>query len=231
MNRLSLLALLIGAVPGCGLIDADIADFDLSLPPKEFVLDTAQWGIGVDDEEFPAIDCSNMEGICSAGATGLCGGTNCFASCGNDSNCELLVQIQLWSTINLVEEKPELAEIEDQPIVSVTIDRIWFNVLDNTLNIDAPELGIFVAPASVMSTGSPQAQQVGTIPAVMAQDTFMDGEMDFTADGQEQLKDFMKDYKTPFNFLIGSTVDVRAGEPVPSGMLRVEVNVDAHAGL
>jgi len=229
--RLAFAAALAGALAGCGLIDPDITDFDLSLPPKEFEVNTDQWELTVTDATFPAVDCSADPGICSAGASMFCTGANCFASCGDNNTCEVLVQVDLWTTVNLAVEKPELSKIEGQPIVSVTIDRVWFDVVENTMNVDAPELGVYVAPSNVMSSGSPQALKVGTIPPIMAGQTVTDGEMQMTADGEDNLKTYMKDYQTPFNIIVGGVQLVQAGDPVPMGLFRAVVNASATAGL
>ncbi|RMH40806.1 MAG: hypothetical protein D6689_12610 [Deltaproteobacteria bacterium] len=231
MIRLICAVAFVGALPGCGLIDPDITDFDLSLPPKEFVVDTDQWEIQVQGDTFPAVDCSADPGVCSAGAQQLCSGGTCFASCGADDLCEVLVLMDLWTTVNLAVEKPELAEIEGQPIVSVTIDRVWFDVVENTMNIDAPELAVYVAPSNVMESGSPQATRVGTIPVIEAGQTVMDGQMEMVPDGEQRLKDYMKDYRTPFNLIVSGQKTVVAGDPVPMGRFRAVVNVRATAGI
>ncbi len=231
MIRLVLSAALAGTLAGCGLIDPDIADFDLSLPTKEFVVDTAQWEMNIKGESFPAIDCSSMAAICTASGMEPCTGANCFPRCGDDGNCEVLVQVQLWSTVNLAVEKPELSEIEGQPILDVTIKKVWFDVVENTLTVDTPEMTVLVAPANVMSSGSPQALEVGTIPVVAAGDLVEEGQLQLLPDGEKNLKAFMKDYETPFNIILGSTVLVKAGDPVPMGLVRAEVNVAATAGL
>jgi hypothetical protein len=55
--------------------------------------------------------------------------------------------------------------------------------------------------------------------------------MVFTADGEAQLVAVMNNYKTPFNVIVGSTLTVTAGQPVPAGKLDAVVNIRAHAGL
>jgi hypothetical protein len=39
----------------------------------------------------------------------------------------------------------------------------------------------------------------------------------------------MRDYQTPFNLIVGSTVLLRAGDAVPSGRLVADLKVSAHA--
>ena len=230
MIRLVFAVALAGALTGCGLIDPDITDFDLSLPPKAFEVNTEQWEL-TSDAMFPAVDCSTEPGVCSAGASMLCTGANCFASCGDNGTCEVLVQVDLRQPVDLATEKPELAKIEGQPIVSVTIERIWFDIIENTMNVDAPELAVYVAPSNVLSSGSPQALEVGTIPPILAGETMMDGELELTPEGEQHLKDFMKDYQTPFNVIIGGVELVQAGDPVPMGLFKAVVNASATAGI
>lgn len=219
------------AVTGCGLISSDITDFDLSLPPKEFTIDTAQWEIQSTDATFPAVDCSQSSAVCTEGATRVCTGAVCFAACGEGDLCEMTILVQLWHTVNLAVEKPELSTIEGQPLVSVTIHEMWYDVLENSMTVDSPELGVYVAPANVMSFGSPQALKVGTIAPITSMMTVEGGQLDFEEQGQEHLKQFMKDYTTPFNIIVGTSITVKAGDPIPQGLLRAEVNVRATAGI
>src|SRR5688500_13826444 len=181
----------------CGLIDSDIADFDLTLPRREVVLDTTQWEMQVSGE-FPAVDCSQQPAVCAA--AGQCTGANCFPSC-DGTNCKVTVQVSLWNMFDLLNDKPELAEIEDQPIIEVTIDRIRYVVTENTMNVATPELTVYLAPATVMSPGDPQARAIGTIAAIGPRVTVQDGEMVLSADAQQIVKDHLKEFRTPFNLI------------------------------
>jgi len=55
--------------------------------------------------------------------------------------------------------------------------------------------------------------------------------MQLTADGEDNLKTYMKDYQTPFNIIVGGVQLVQAGDPVPMGLFRAVVNASATAGL
>ena len=81
-----------------------------------------------------------------------------------------------------------------------------------------------------MSPDDPQAQEVGTIPAVAA-GTMPSGDLELTADGQDILQEQFKDYQTPFNLIVGSNILIEAGDPMPMGRLVAVVKVEAHAGL
>ena len=53
----------------------------------------------------------------------------------------------------------------------------------------------------------------------------------FTPTGKADLVATMNTFKTPFNVLVGSTLFVRAGQPVPMGKLDAVIRIKGHAGL
>lgn len=230
MNRLAFAAILLGA--GCGLIDSNIADFDLSLPEKELTVDTSDWML-TDQTTVPAVDCSGMAGACSAGVAQICSASElCFGSCdATTETCSAEVLIELFQRFELATEKPELMEIDGKPLVDVTINRIAYSVTENTMNVDAPELAVYIGPQEAMSSGHPQAEQIGTIPVVPAGTTVEDGEVQLLPDAEQTMERYLKDYQTPFNVIAGSLVQLEAGDTVPQGRLVAIVQVSATAGL
>lgn len=231
IRHFALLGFAAVAFVGCGLIDPDIADFDLSLPEKDIVVDTSQWQLTT-ESSLPAVDCSVQAGVCSAGIAQLCGAEGvCFGSCNADQVCDVTVLVNLWHPFDLAKEKPELEEIEGKPLVSISIKKIAYKVTENTMNIDSPEMTVFVGPAGVMSQGDPQAQAIGTIAVVPAGTTVEEGDVLLTEGGKEILAEFMKQYSVPFNVIIGTSVDISPGDTVPTGKLTAVVLVSAVAGL
>jgi hypothetical protein len=230
-NRFALVGIAALFVAGCGLIDPDIADFDLSLPEKEIVVDTSQWQLTA-DATLPAVDCSQSAGVCSLGITELCGAEGvCFGSCNTDQVCDVTVLVNLWHPFDLAKEKPELEEIEGKPLVSISINKIAYKVTENTMNIDSPEMTVYAAPGGVMSPGDPQAQAIGTLPPVLAGTTIEEGDVVLTENGREILADYMKQYSVPFNVIVGTSVDISPGDQVPTGKLTAVVLVSAVAGI
>ncbi len=231
LSRYAALAATLVLVAGCGLIDSDIADFDLSLPEKEIVVDTSTWQL-TDSAEMPAVDCSDNAGVCSLGITELCGADGiCFGSCNEAETCDVKVLVNLWHNFDLAKEKPELEEIEGKPLVSISINAISYKVTENTMNVATPEMTVYVAPGGVMAPGDPGAQAVGTLPSVPAGTTIELGDVVLTANGRELLAGYMKQYTQPFNIIVGTDVDLTAGDEVPTGTLTAVVLVTAVAGI
>lgn len=228
MLRCLFVAVLVTTAAGCGLISSDVGDFDLTLPEKRFTVDSAQWDL-TGDATFPTIPCAGMETVCSAAVMEACGDETCFGTC-DGTNCRATIVVGLWTGVNLLDEKPELQTIDEQPLIDVTIDDITYTIEDNTLNVATPELTIYVAPITVMSPGSPSAREVGTIASIPA-GAEVSGKVNLSPEGRADLREFMNDFRTPFNIIVGTEIDIQAGDAVPNGRLDAVVNVSAHAGL
>lgn len=230
MTRSTLAAAVVLSMAGCGLIDSDITNFELLLPEKEFTVDTSQWQLS-EDATFPEIPCAGQPGVCSAGIAEACGNEAlCFGSC-DGTNCKATVLVSLYQPVNLYDERPELKEIDDQPLVSVTVDRVVYDVDENTLNVDSPELTVYVGPSSAMTPGDPLAVAVGTVAPILVDTQPQETEVNMTPEGRDALREFMKDYKTEFNIIVGAEVPISAGDPMPNGRLTATVYGNAHAGL
>lgn len=218
---------------GCGLISSDVTNFDLTLPDKTFTIDATSWQ--VDQAQAAALlgtNCSSAPAVCSAAATQACQ-MGCSGSCNATTHtCDLSLDVSLYRPIDLVTEKPELKSINDEPVIKVAIDSVTYEVTANTLNVPTPEMTIYVAPMSVMNPKDPQAKAIGTIAAVPAgKTTTMPQDIVFNATGKAELINIMSTFKTPFNVIVGSTLVVTAGTPVPTGKLDAVVHIKAHAGL
>ena len=227
---------LVGALAsGCGLIDSDVTNFDLTLPDKQFSVDASGWNVNqMAADTFLNMSCSSSPSICSSAATQACP-MNCSGRCGASSRCELELNISAYKGIDLVTEKPELKQIDDRPVLSVEVDSVRYTVTANTLNVNTPEMGVFVAPITVMDPKDPMAKQIGIIPSVPAGATVATRDMMYTATGKQTLVDTMSTYKNPFNVIVGTSIMnpivIAAGQMVPTGKLDAVIQIKAHAGL
>jgi hypothetical protein len=217
---------------GCGLISSDVTNFTLELPDKEFTIDATSWQVDrVEAQTYLGTSCASAPTVCMTAARSAC--TTCSGTC-NDmtSTCDLSMRVSLYQPVDLVNEQPELKSIDDQPVIKVTIDSVTYEVLTNTLNIATPELLIYVAPASVMDPSDPLARQVGTIAPIDAgMVTVNPLNMSFTLTGKAELVTMMNHFKTPFNVIVGTTLTVMDGDPIPSGRLDAVIHIRAHAGI
>jgi hypothetical protein len=225
------LCLLLAASTGCGLISSDVADFNLNLPDKSFSIDTSGWQIDQTEAQmFLNRDCSSAPTVCNTAAQAVCD-ADCSGTCNASKRCELQLDVGLYKAVNLLEEKPELKSINDQPVIKVAIDSVNYVVTQNTLNVATPALKMYVAPTSVMDPKSPDAMEIATIPPIEAGTTVGPTPVMFNETGKAKLVSIMSTFKTPFNVLVGSTLTVTAGQMVPQGKLDAVIQIRAHAGL
>jgi hypothetical protein len=82
-----------------------------------------------------------------------------------------------------------------------------------------------------MDPASPQAEAIGTIAPIPAGQTIEEMDVMLLPEGKDRLRDYMKEYGTPFNVIVGATVVLEAGDPIPTGRLVSVIRVEAHASL
>jgi hypothetical protein len=230
-SRFVLLAAL--ATSGCGLISSDVTNFDLAAFDKSFTIDADnRWQ--VDEQMADALQgmlCSD-DSECAAAATAACP-MGCTGTCdANSYRCALGLEVSLFQAIDVAMERPELASINDEPVIKVSIDYSTYEVTSNTLNVETPAMKVYVAPMSVMNPKDPQAKEIGELPPIPAGTPVVEPqELTFTPTGRADLVATMNNYKVPFNLIIGTTLTVNAGEPMPTGKLDAIVHIKVHAGL
>jgi hypothetical protein len=229
--RMRLGALVLALVSGCGLISSDVTNFNLDLPDKKFTIDTMSWNI---DQQMAMTalntSCSSTT-QCMAVAEATCA-MDCSGVCNPASRCTVNLDVGLHTSVNLLMEKPELQQINDKAVIEVEVDDLFYVVEQNTLNVATPEIGIYVAPMSVMDPMDAMAKKIGTIPPVAAGVTTPSAQkMTFTTDGRANLTAAMGNFKTPFNVIVGSTLTITSGMPIPQGRLDALIRIRAHAGI
>ena len=221
---------LVLAAGGCSLISSDVTDFKLQTESKMFTVDTSSWMVNSTAAmTYLNQSCASAPMECGQWVSAACT-TNCSGTCDTATQkCDLGLDVAVYQPVDVNMSNPELAMIAKEPIVKVKIDSITYTVSTNSLNVPTPPMTIYVAPMSVMSTSDPSATAIGTIPAVPAMTTTSATNLMFTDGGQTALQDMMGNYKTPFNVIVGSTVVVKAGDPMPMGKLVASVEITATA--
>lgn len=223
---------LIALSVGCGLIKSDVTNVDLTVKPKMFSVDTASWNVNSTVAmTYLNTSCSTNPSICSAAVSQACQ-MGCSGTCdGTTKKCDLSLDVAVYQMIDLITEQPELKTINSEPVIKVVIDSVNYTVDTNTLNVDTPMLTVFVAPVSVMDPKDPNAKPIGIIDPVPAMTTEPERAMTYTDGGKQTLIDTMGNYMTPFNVIVGGSLDMAAGQPIPQGKLEATVQIKAHAGV
>ena len=229
MFRLGLLLLVL---EGCGLVSSNAADVSLDLPPKPFSIDTSGWQVTQQAANaFFATSCNPTASsdVCAAAATAACP-MNCSGSCDSGAHtCDLALEVAAHQMVNLLMDAPSLQSIADHSGVTITVDSVQYEVTDNTLNIATPPITVYVAPMSATQPSDPGVTAIATIQPVAAKAVVASADLDFVDGGQAALASAMSDFKDPFNVVVGATIKLDAGDPLPTGKLDATVQINAHA--
>jgi hypothetical protein len=223
----------IGGAAGCGLISSDVTNFDLTLPDKKFTIDASGWDVQqTDADKFTALSCASNTSVCSSAVTQACM-TGCSGICNAAKTCDLSLDVSAKMPVDLVMEKPELKSINDEPVIKVTIDSVTYDVTSNSLNVATPPINVYVGATTVLKPNDPAnpGTLIGTIPSIPAGQTTSAQTLMFSPTGKADLVKFMNSFKTPFNVLVGSSLLVTSGQPVPMGKLDAVVHIKGHAGV
>lgn len=252
------LVVALGVHTGC-ILDDDVDDFDFKLPDKTFQVNGSDLGMSTvtglpcdpvadtcgqvdpalvcdpqqmacalsDTAVFPAVDCSQQDICDQFGEPVYCDSTLQL--------CRAQVEFELNALVNLADEVPELREVGNVSITKVTLKSLYIDVQVNTFGVEAPEMGLYVAPQSVtvlVEGGqiNDQAHRVGTIPAFAPNVTHVD--VVLTTDGREVLQGYLESPNAPFRLFVYGIMEIAAGDPLPdlwSGQLTVVVSGEATA--
>jgi hypothetical protein len=215
---------------GCGLVSSNAADVPLDLPAKPFSIDTSGWQVTQQSADaYFATSCTTSADVCAAAATAACP-MNCTGSCDTSSHtCDLALQVAAHQMVNLLMDAPSLQSIADHSGLTITVDSVQYQVTDNTLNIATPPITVYVAPMSATQPSDPGVTAIATIQPIAAKALVATANLDFVDGGQAALASAMSDFKDPFNVIVGSTITLSAGDPLPTGKLDATVQINAHA--
>ncbi len=228
-------SLALAGLAGCGLISSDVTDFDISLPDKKFSIDTDAYQINKTEAQMAfAQSCAAQPTVCGEIAQQACS-MGCTGTCSTTTQtCDLVLDVSVVQPVDLLMEAPDLKTVSDQSVVKVSIASVTYEITDNTLNVATPEITLYVAPMAVVKTDPTNAQikaiaTIAPVPAGMV--TSGPQPVKFTATGQADLQNIMASFKTPFNILVGSQIEVDSASQVPTGRLDAVVHVTGKAGL
>jgi hypothetical protein len=236
MRNLLLIAALCSG--GCSLIQNDLG-FDYSFDPQELKQSLGQ---GVTTMMLPTVACTpqQMPDPCLALATQVPPSSGSKLECVNNQ-CQATAEFSIPQKIDLRNAQTPVPEgVLNFAIDRVTISRISYWAMNNTLNIDTPPVDIYVAPDGAQDEKAAGAVKLGSVaslprmskacgdtrnsddPAAKAGQTVCN--MMVTGPGQDALAGFVKNFKTaPFTIIAHATLTAKGGESVPSGDIHLFV--------
>jgi hypothetical protein len=193
---------------GCDkLISPNVTETDFALPAKSYSFDASAFGFPVElTQEVPCgpglvMDCCNPALAqpppdCSATPT------SCEPNAGGTNVCMAQVTVAQSTMIN------------------ITIKRISYSVDANTLDVDLPDVILYMAPQGVTDPADSRAQKFGTLPAIPAM-TRPAGDVVLEPNAAQVFNTFTHDIQSPFTFIAGTTLKV---SKAPTGKIDLTVS-------
>ena len=234
-----LLGALVGVIElsGCGLVSDDTANVDLAALQKPFTIDAAAWNLN------PTSAVVLMGRTCAPGAvpdpctaqviaSSVCKLSLCTSACNPDtSQCQLTLRTELWRTINLATDLPNLTPgSPDDDVLEVMLDDVTYEVPQNSFNVSTAELTVYLAPTSVTSPGGDGAMPIGSIRSIEPGSDSPRRSLDLHPNGKELVRRRLSEYQIPFNLILGSELLLDAGAALPAGRIDAIIGLEGRAG-
>ena len=250
------------SVSGC-ILSSDIDHFHFQLPEKTYLFDASSLELGTTTDIAcdpaqdhcnsidPSLSCDPVGQTCVMSETVTMPTIDCSEEniclemgesfyCDESFNaCTIQAPIQLSTAVHLAEEVGELKEIGSLKFAKVSLETLYFIVEVNTLGVDSPALGIYVANNGVLELSfdgngeviTPGSRRIGSLPSVPAGFT---GKKDviLTENGREALNEYLKEPNVPFKLFVAGIVSISPGQHFPNiedGQFRVLVSGTALA--
>jgi len=215
MRRLvvaSLLALTVGACDK--IISPDVAEITFNLPPRNYSFNSSALGVPAglsaevpcgDSSPVPFTDCCNPPAPLPAPGCSANQQIACEQNENGTNVCTATATVSQSQTMNLGMEVSQLSGLTG--VVTISIKRIGYQVNSNTLDVDLPDVSLYLAPAGVTDASDPNAQKFGTMPAISAGST-PTGDVVLEPNAKQVLASFTSNLQSPFNFIATTTLKV-----------------------
>jgi hypothetical protein len=139
--------------------------------------------------------------------------------------CTAMVPVTQSQTLNFGQEVPQLSGLPS--VLDIKIKKISYVVTNNTLTIDLPDIGLYLAPQGVTSASDPSAKRFGTMPGILV-GTTPAGDVLLEPNAESVLSSFTQDISKPISFIATTTVRVTRS---PSGRIDLTVSGKLAASL
>ena len=224
-------------IAGCGLVNSNTFSYSYDFAPQGFM---ESFGMP-SSSTVPMVTCDptaapgSSSDPCAALQMQIMGSA-AKLSCDTTSRmCAAVVDVRLPYPVDLsMQSLPP--EVVQYGVDKVSIQKIAYWVMNDHVNVEIPPIDLYVASAAAKDENDPSAKLLGTVsklPAMASQctdpadtgDKISEAngrpvcDLDLSSAGQSALAGFVKDYKTPFQFIAHTKLVAHGGDPLPSGDL------------
>lgn len=220
------------AVGGCGLVSSNTLSYDYAFDPQHFMEKLGDTAATV---PTMACDATASPDPCAALQSGLPMGAATLQCEASSSTCIAVADVRLLYPVDLsMQSLP--GPVVQYGVDNVTIQKVAYWVMTNTVNVPIPPIDLYVAPAAAKDEHDSRAVQIGSVAMLPAHSAVCADAADpkgdssapngtavcdvkLTTQGELALGAFAKDYKTPFQFIAHTKLVAHGGDPLPTGTI------------
>lgn len=230
MTRLALLSTLgllgLGLLGGCVFYGGGGQAIGYDVEPRTYRQDFGSASGTVQD-----VDCSQNAGLCAGiphppGTTTLCDTTTL--------KCVVMVEVRQVQTVSLASEPNFPTAVISAVSIKARVDSATYWGTNGT-PLTTPPIEIYVGPENAQREDGAGVTRFGTIASVPAQTgtgcrAGTPGTRDsacgveIASQGSDALARLANNFRTPFNILVVARIVLRGGDPVPNGVLELNVS-------
>ncbi len=224
------------AVAGCGLVNSNTLSYEYAFDPQQFMQKLG------DDKSMTTVPMQSCDPAastdqCSQLQAALPAGTPAHLACDAATRmCAATVDVVLPYPVDLSQAmSPVPSPVVQYGVDHVSVEKIAYWIMTNTVNVDVPPIDLYVASSAAKDQNDASAKLVGTVSKLPARSAACTDSADtdksepsngapvcdvkLTDAGQATLAAFVKDYKTPFQFIAHTKIVAHGGDPVPTGTI------------
>lgn len=220
---------------GCGIVNSNTFIYDYAFDPPQAFMES--FGDSSNMATVPMVACDPAAATdqCTSLLTPSMLGASRLSCDAASRMCAAVVDVRLAYPVDLSMQSLPPAVVQ-YGADKVSIDKIAYWIMNNQVNVEIPPIDLYVAAAGAKDETDASATLVGTVaklPPRSACTDAADPDGDATAKtqmasvcdvnlsdaGRSALATFVKDYKTPFQFIAHTKVVAHGGDPLPTGVL------------
>ncbi|HEX6837045.1 MAG TPA: hypothetical protein VF334_10760 [Polyangia bacterium] len=223
---------LLAVAAGCGLVNSNTLSYEYKFdPPQSFM---ENFGDATNMAIVPSMACDPAADACATLLPPAMRGAATLACDPTSRMCAATVDVRLAYPVDLsMQSLP--APVVQYGVDKVSIEKIAYWIMNNQVNVEIPPIDLYVASAAAKDENDPSAKLVGTVSKLPPKSQCTDAadtapepaapmgvsvcDVKLSDAGQSALATFVKDYKTPFQFIAHTKVVAHAGDPMPTGAL------------
>lgn len=221
------------AVGGCGLVNSKTLSYEYAFDAQQFM---EKLGDDKVTDTVPDMPCdpAAVPDPCAALQAQLPATAATLQCDAMTSRCIAVADVRLPYPIDLSRQSLP-GPVVQYGVDTVHVEKVAYWIMSNTVKSPIPPIDLYVAPAAAKDETDKRAMQIGSVAMLPAKSAVCGDAADpkgdpgangaavcdlkLTPQGELALAAFVKDYKTPFQFIAHTRLVARGGDPLPTGTL------------